>query len=106
MALGALLGASGAEKKKLGAALGRLGAKKESKMGAKMAPLNAPRCLHEANMLQEGSKKPLGTDFSPPLGALRKSKTAFCISSFHASREPRGPARSTLQDIQEHSKVF
>ena len=35
MALGALVAASGAEKKKLGAALGRLGAKKGPKMGPK-----------------------------------------------------------------------
>ena len=35
MPFGALLAASGAEKKKSGTALGRLGAKKRSKMGAK-----------------------------------------------------------------------
>ena len=39
MALGALLEASGTEKKKLGTALGRLGAKK----GAKMGPQNILR---------------------------------------------------------------
>ena len=41
MALGALLGASGAEKKKLGAALGRLGAKKGPKIGPRKS-LRAP----------------------------------------------------------------
>ena len=64
-ALGAFLEASGTEKKKLGTALCRFGPKKGAKMGAKMAPQNAPRCLHEAKMLQEGSKRPLGTDFNP-----------------------------------------
>ena len=64
-ALGAFLEASGAGKKKLGTALCRFRSKKGAKMGAKMAPQNAPRCLHEAKMLQEGSKRPLGTDFNP-----------------------------------------
>ena len=64
--LGAFLEASGAEKKKLGTALCRFGSKKGAKMWAKMAPQNVPRCPHEAKMLQEGSKRPLGTDFNPP----------------------------------------
>ena len=75
-------------------------------MGAEMAPQNAPRCLHEAKMLQEGSKRPLGTDFNPLWEPSGAQKQQFCILNFHASKEPRGPGRSTLQDIQEHSKIF
>ena len=70
-ALGAFLEASGAEKKKLGTVLCRLGPKK----GTKMAPQNAPRCPREAKTLQEGSKRPLGTDFKPlwePSGAQKQ----------------------------------
>ena len=49
--------------------------KKCAKMDAKMVPQNASRCLHEAKTLQEGSKKPLGTDFYPllePSGAQKQ----------------------------------
>ena len=108
-ALGAFLEASGAEKKKLGTALCRFGPKKGAKMGAKMAPQNAPRCLHEAKMLQEGSKMPLGTDLNPvwePSGTQKQHlhikfpcfEGAPGACQEHSARHPRA-----FQDILKHA---
>ena len=55
--LGALLDALGAEKKKLGTALGRFGPKKGPKMWAKMGPQNVPRSLQEPKRLQEAARE-------------------------------------------------
>ena len=53
--LGALLEASGAEQKEVGNGSGPVWAPKGAKTGAKMAPQNAPSCLHEAKTVHEAS---------------------------------------------------
>ena len=61
--LGALLEASGAEIKKLGTALGRVGPQKGAKTGARMGAKNAPRCLQEPKRLQEAAREPFRINF-------------------------------------------
>ena len=100
--------ASGAEKKKLGTALCRFGPKKGAKMRAKMAPQNAPRCLHEAKTLQEGSKRPLGIHFNhlwEPSGG-QKQHFAHLISMLR--RSPGGLPGAlckTSKSIPRYSKT-
>ena len=97
MALGALLGASGAEKKKLGAALGRLGAKKRPKMGPKRTlctPLfEVPSWGPKLDPFSETpglDLKPLGLDF----GASWDRLLAFLKPSFQK------------RDVQKHPSIF
>ena len=107
-ALGAFLEASGAEKKKLETALCRFGSKKGAKTRAKMAPQNAPRCLHEAKMLQEGSKRPLGTDFNPLWEPSGAQKQHFAHSISMLQRSPGGLPGAlckTSKSIPRYSKT-
>ena len=79
--LGAHLEASGAEKKKLGTALGRFGPKKEAKMDPKMEPRKPPGAFQDASKrqktaradflpLQVASRRHFGLNFGTPLRAI------------------------------------
>ena len=68
-----------------------------------------PKPHQEASMRPRRSKKGPRGVWGPiltPLGPLRTSKSTDWDIKSNTFKEPRGLARSTLQDIQEHSTIF
>ena len=85
-----------------------LGPKRGAKMGAEIESQNAPRCFQEAKTVQEGSKKPLGTDFKPPGSPQALKNNNFANEMSMLRRSPRGlpGARyKTSKSISRYSKT-